>query len=131
MAEAITFDNAEAIVVGHLSGHLAVPVQRVVADPRPAKFVRVLATGAHRRNLPQLDAQITLECWAPTDAAAAALARDTYGWMCALDLDTAHVPQGSDGWLGGPYPSPDPESGTPRYVMTAIVRQRATTLGGA
>lgn len=124
--ETITFSSVEAQVIGYLTPLLATPVVRVIPASRPALFVRVLLTGTTRRSLTLADAHVTVECWAATDAAAEALARQTYALMCAMDLDDGtHVPDGPEGWMGGPYASADPVSGTPRYVMTAIVRQSA------
>lgn len=131
--EAITFPDAEAVVVGYLNslliadGDTARASTRVPGE-RPGRLVRPILTGSSRRNLSQQDAQVTVECWAPSGPDAAALARKVYGWLSALDVDGAHVPQGSDGWVGGPYSDPDPDTGSPRYTMTVIVRQRAVTL---
>ncbi len=124
---AITFPNVEAQTVAYLGPLLSVPAVRVVPASRPASFVRVLLTGTNRLSLTLADARVTVECWAATDAAAEALARQTYALLCAMDLDDGtHVPDGPDGWAGGPYASADPVSGSPRYVMTVIVRQSAT-----
>lgn len=129
MAEAITFGNVEAATVQWLASVVGVPVHRVLPDDLDDEFVRVMLTGSRRRNLVTEDAQVTLECWARSDAAAEALARTTYGWMCAMDQpDGTHVPQGEDGWVGGPYAQPDPVTSRPRYVMTAVVRHSAITL---
>lgn len=131
--EPITFDDAEGVVIGYLNplliadGDTARASTRVPGD-RPGRLVRVILTGATRRNLAQQDAQVTVECWAPDGPAAHSLARKVYGWLNALDLPGAHVPLGSNGWLGGPYSQPDPDTGSPRYVMTVIVRQSAQTL---
>lgn len=131
--EAITFPDAEAVVIGYLNGRLAADGDtarastRVPGD-RPGRLVRPILTGSTRRNLSQEDAQVTVECWAPTGPDARALAQKVYGWLCALDVDGAHVPLGSDGWVGGPYSDPDPVTGSPRYVMTCIVRQRAVVM---
>ena len=127
--EPISFGNVEAQVAGYLAPLLSVPVVRVIPSSRPASFVRLMLTGTSRRGIAQADARVTVECWAVTDAAAEALARQTYGLLCALDLpDGTHVPVGEDGWAGGPYADKDPTSGTPRYVMTVILRQPAIVL---
>ena len=129
--ERLTFPNVEAQVVGYLAPLLSVPVVRIIPSTRPASFVRMMLTGTSRRGLAQADARLTVECWATTDAAAEALARQAYGLLCALDLpDGTHVPLGSDGWAGGPYADVDPTSGSPRYVMTVVVRQSAIVLEG-
>lgn len=131
--EPITFADAEAVVISYLNplliadGDTARASTRVPGE-RPGRLVRVILTGSYRRNLSQQDAQVTVECWAPDGPAASALARKVYGWLSALDTPGAHVPAGSDGWVGGPYSQPDPETGSPRYVMTVIVRQSVEIL---
>lgn len=137
--EAITFPDAEAVVVAYLNGRLAADGDTArattrVPRERPARFVRVILTGSTRRNLSQQDAQVTVECWdsGPSEPGKQPpvidLMQKVYGWLCALDVDGAHVPLGSDGWVGGPYSDPDPETGSPRYVMTVILRQRAIVM---
>lgn len=129
MTEALTFPSVEAQVLDYLTPIVAVPVVRVVPATRPVSFVRLMLTGTTRRNLVQADARLMIECWAKTDADAEALARTVYGRMSAMNLpDGTHVPQGEDGWAGGPYASADPTTGTPRYVMACIVRQSAIVL---
>lgn len=129
MPEAITFPSVEAQALDYLTPLVTVPVERKIPETRPTSFVRLMLTGTTRRNLAQADARLTVECWAKTDTDAEALSRQVYGLMCAMDLpDGTHVPQGADGWAGGPYASADPTSGTPRYVMTCIVRQSAIVL---
>lgn len=133
MSEMVTFPDAEGVVVSYLNaalmedGDTARASTRVPGE-RPGRLVRVILTGSNRRNLAQEDAQVTVECWAPNGPDARALARKVYGWLSALDAPGAHVPVGSSGWVGGPYSMPDPETGTPRYVMTVIVRQTSETL---
>lgn len=124
----ITFPDAEALVVEYLTDKVDAHVSTRVPNPRPERLVRVILTGSARRTLTHEDAQVTVECWSPSAPDARDLAADVYGWLGTLDVNGAHVPQGPDGWLGGPYSEPDPETGTPRYVMTVIVRQR--TVGG-
>lgn len=124
--EQITFPNVEAQVRDYLTPLLDVTVERIAPERLPPVFVRVVLNGTTRRDLITAEAMVTLECWAPTDAEAEALSRRVYGALCAMDLpDGTYVPDGEDGWAGGPYPSPDPESGTPRYVMTCLVTQEA------
>lgn len=128
-AEAITFASAEALVRDYLDSVMTEPVVRVIPSPRPATFVRVMLTGTTRRTLHLADARVTIECWAPSAAEAEALSREVYGRMSAMDLtDGTYVPLGPAGWAGGPYADVDPDSGTARYTMTAIVRQPAIVL---
>lgn len=128
MSEYITFENVEEVVMDYLNGVQSVPVKRVVTDPWPDEFAKVLLTGTTRRNITLADARVTIECHAKRDDRAEAIARDIYGWMCAMSLPVAWVPEGEDGWAGGPYANVDPTRKTPRYDMTAIVRQAAVTL---
>lgn len=123
------FQDPEAVVVAYLNtrlvadGDTARASTRVPAQ-RPPRFVRAILTGTARRAVSRRDAQVTVECWAPDGPAAAALGEKVYAWLDVLDVGASHVPQAPDGWLGGPYSQPDPDTGTPRYVMTVIVRQR-------
>jgi len=125
----VAFEDPEAVVVSYLNGRLvaagdAARASTRVPNPRPPRFVRAILTGVVRRSVSRRDAQVTLECWAASAPDAAALADDVADWLEALDVGASHVPQGPDGWVGGPYSQPDPDSGSPRYVMTVIVRQR-------
>lgn len=94
-----------------------------VPRERPTRFVRVMSSGARMRNICERDARITVECWAETDLDADALGESVYTALLEFDTPFAWVPMGAAGWVGGPYPQPDPISGTPRSVMTVIVRQ--------
>ncbi|MCL2453759.1 MAG: hypothetical protein FWD18_00425 [Micrococcales bacterium] len=121
----LTLGSAEAAVLDYLSPLVDVPVLRgAPAGERPEAFVRLMLTGTRRTSLVQADAQVTVECWAPTHAAAYEVCRQVYGLLGAMDLDDGtHVPPGEDGWAAGPYASVDPDTGTPGYVMTVVVRQ--------
>jgi hypothetical protein len=123
MTEVLTFPNVEAQTLAYLEPLLEVPVDRVLRDPLPDEFVRVLLTGTRRLNISLLNRRVTLECWAKTDAAAEALASKTYGYMAAWRTDSVWVPQGEDAFAGGPYADVDPDTKRPRYTMTANVRQ--------
>jgi len=123
------FQDPEAVVVSYLNPLLIADEDTArastrVPNPRPPRLVRVILTGTVRRSVSRRDAQVTIEYWAPDGPAAAAGADKVYDWLEDLDVGGSHVPQGPDGWLGGPYSQPDPDSGSPRYVMTVIVRQR-------
>lgn len=135
MREMVTFGNIEADVVEFLeplalASAFECQVIRVLKPPLPdGPFVRVLLTGSRRLNISQMERQVTLEAWGGSDAQAHDLGSLVYGWVGSLALaDGTHVPDGEDGWLGGPYPEPDPRTERPRYVMTAIVVQPARHL---
>lgn len=123
------FPDAEAAVVAYLNplliaATLTARASTRVPNPRPSTFVRVTRTGGSRRSVAHEDAQITVECWALTSTDAATLTRRVQSWLTAMDTPTAHVPQGSSGWVGGPSYLEDPTARGPRYVMTCIVRTR-------
>lgn len=135
MAEAITFDDPEPLVVAYLTAALAerdvdAPVSTWVPSDRPDLFVRVMRTGGAPRTIAHADAYVTVECWATrgTDEAASDLARLCFGLMSALDTESAHVPAGPRGVVGLPVSLPDPDSSASRYVFTRVVRLRAHAL---
>lgn len=120
------FDDPVAIVVAYLNAVLPADVRATgrVPNPRPARFVRCVLTGADRFTPVHRDARVTLECWAPTDAEADRLSALVEQMVDGMGDDWNHVPI-HNGWAGGPHQSPDPDSGTPRVVMTANLRQRS------
>lgn len=96
-----------------------------VPNPRPTRFWRLLRAGATTLSVAHRDVRIVVECWESDEARAETFGDWTHGLLSALNLSGGHVPQGAGGWLGGPYSQPDPDSGTPRSVMTVILRQRS------
>ena len=94
-----------------------------VPKPRPSRFVRLMQAGVTTLSVGHRDVRIVVECWEADEEAAERLADLIFGWLSAMSTPDGLVPDGPDGWLGGPYSQPDPDSGSPRYVMTAIVRQ--------
>lgn len=125
----MTYANPVAVIRAHIDAHAAAANDTVrayggVPSPRPARFVRLMLAGATVRSVAHRDARVVVECWETSEAAAERLADLVHGWMCDLDAPGGHVPPGASGWLGGPYSQPDPDSGTPRYVMTVNFRQR-------
>jgi hypothetical protein len=123
VAEALATPNVEAQTIEYLEPLIELPVERVAPDPLPEEFVRVLLTGTRRINLSLLERQVTLECWAITDARAEAISSLVYGHMGAWRTDSVWVPEGENAFLSGPYADIDPISKRPRYTMTANVRQ--------
>lgn len=121
------FADPEALVVAHLDPLGVVVSTRLPPTPVTDGVVRVMLTGTSRRSMAHRDCQITLECWSPDSPDAADLAELVRSRVETLDTPGGHVPQGPAGWVGGPYADDDALSGTPRYVMTVIVRQRRLT----
>lgn len=135
--EAITFPDAEGVVIGYLNNLLAgrgdaARVANKVPSPRPARFVKVTRAGGGRRSLAQEDAQVTAQCWDVDSPEASELARLCRGLLAAMDINAngvvAHVPQGEEGEVGGVAFFPDPDTNLPRYQFTVIVRQRAQVI---
>lgn len=120
------FDDPVAVMVAYLNAALDGPVRAAgqVPNPRPASFVRCVLTGADRFTPVHRDARVTLECWAPTDAEATTLSAVVEDLVDGMYDNWNHIPL-EYGWAGGPHLSPDPDSGTPRVVMTANLRQRS------
>lgn len=116
------FPDATALTIAHLSALLEVPVVETAPDPRPDRLVRVMWTGSQRVSDTVRDTSVTVECWAPTSALAHQLGELVHDALCALDTPAGFVPDGEDGWIGGPYTSADPDTGTPQCVMTVRVR---------
>lgn len=118
MAEAIAPADAEALLVAHLAAVLAVPVATRVPNPRPPSMVRLSLADTTRQTAAHFYSRLIVECWAPTEPAAAALARTAYAHTVALEGEDA----GAD-WVGdvvevgGPANFPEPEVG-PRYQFT-------------
>ena len=91
-----------------------------VPDLLPRRFVRLLDSGSTPRTVVHRDSRVTEECWNKGGPAAAKQdAEDVYAALDEWDL----VPVW-DGWPSGPYAQPDPITGTPRYVMTCLIRHR-------
>ena len=131
--EAITFPDAEGVVIGYLNAQLAgrgdaARVSNMVPNPRPTRLVKVTRTGGGRRSLAQEDAQITVQCWDADSPEASDLARIVRGLLWAMSINAngvvAHVPTE----VGGPAFFPDPDTNLPRYQFTVIVRLRAQVL---
>ena len=124
----MAFDDPVKIICDHLRGTpelSGVPAFSKVPDPRPPKLIRASLTGSRRRSLIHRDARVTVECWAPTDTEVYRLGAQVEDALSELNTNWAFVPGGDGGWVGGPAELPDPDSGTPRVVMTVNLRQRS------
>lgn len=95
-----------------------------VPSPRPDRFVRLMCVGTATTSLAHRDVRIVAECWETSESNAEAFGDTVSDLLASMDAASGHVPNGPAGWAGGPYSQPDPDSGTPRAVMTFILRQR-------
>lgn len=96
-----------------------------VPDPRPTRFIRLQQSGSRHWSPAHRDVQVVVECHDTSEYEAERLSDLVAGWLAAMDTPNGYVPESGDGWLGGPYTQPDPDSGTPRYVQTVVLRQRS------
>lgn len=121
---AVLFADAALLLVAHLRSELTsrgvgVAVGTRVPNPRPASLVRVERTGGPRLNLVTDGAQISVECWAPTEKAAHDLAQ-----LCRAVVNDARGRAFSGVAVyrvtefSGPQLEPDADSEHPRYRQT-------------
>ena len=124
----LTITHLRAALPDH---DVTAPVHNEVPNPRPSAFVRVLRTGGPKNNdLPILeDAQLTVECWADDQPAAAALARVTralVNGMAGTVISGAQCYQVTE--FSGPADLPDPVSDQHRMTWTVAVRFRGARI---
>lgn len=120
MAPLITFPDAVTLALPYLVSALADPSVTVAAsvpNPRPANLVTLRRAGGTERvngilDRPRIDAQV----WAGSEFAALALADLIRGHLLAAPGRVVGVSRAST--FLGPTPIPDPESGTPRVLLT-------------
>jgi hypothetical protein len=124
VAEAIAPPDAEALLVAHLAAELAARsitarVASRVSNPRPAgSYIRVSLADTQQQTPRHFYSRLIVECWAPSDLAAAELARTTYALTMALKGEDAGTEWVGDAvQAGGPVNFPEPEVG-PRYQFT-------------
>jgi hypothetical protein len=127
----IMFPDAELVMCDWLRSALLargynVPVATAVPATRPPSFVRLMRTGGARHTLVSDAAQITVECFAVKESAAAnlaaicrALIHSTPGQVPAVMVYRVEE-------LGGPQNLPDPSTTQYRYTQTFEVHLRGT-----
>lgn len=71
-------------------------------------------------------ATVVVECWDTDGVAAENLGGLLVGLLCAMDGETinGHLVLHAE-VLGGPANDPDPDTTTPRYTISALLRLRA------
>jgi hypothetical protein len=125
MAEAILNVDAEQLIIAHLAAALAEPVSQRIPSPRPSAFVTVRRTGGVRREVVIDAAQITVDAWGDTPAAAHDLAqsvRSLIHAMVGVPLTGAVVVRVDE--FAGPGYFPDDVSDQDRYTATYSVHLR-------
>lgn len=136
MGELVVFPDVVAVVkaaiearLGEVAGMSGVPVVERVPAERPARFVRLLRTGGFVVDVVIDRAMLTVEAWAPSEQASAALASAVRAVINAM-------PGGVHGGVAvyrvvefsGPANSPDPVSRTPRHTWTIEVAVRGSAV---
>lgn len=130
MAEVVVFGDVEAALIDFLNTELSArgyvaPVTSLVPRTRPSSFVRVFRTGGGHNldpNIPNEEAQVTVECWAGTHSGSHDLAQITRGLIYSSRGVVNNVQRIEE--LGGPAYLPDPLSDHPRYTFTLLVTWR-------
>lgn len=134
MNDFILFPDATATVIDYLADLLpdygeTCLVVKQVPNPRPSKFVQVFRTGGPTHNLVVDGAQLTVECWAETDAEAADLAALVRAALLAIRSDVVGtVTFYKVDELAGPADLPDPESDQARMTWSVVAFVRGIDL---
>lgn len=130
----ILFPDATETVILYLTDILddygeTCPVVKEVPQSRPAKFVQVFRTGGPRHNLVVDGAQLTISCWADTDAEAADLASLVRAALLAIRSEVVGtVTFYKVDELAGPADLPDPDSQQARMTWSVIAFLRGVDL---
>jgi hypothetical protein len=114
--------KAEALVIAHLNATCSAPASSKIPNPRPLRYFQVQNTGSTVRSLTVRDVHVTIGATTASESDASDLADEAVGALTDWGTDVAWVPEGDEGWAGGPYSFPDPVADLPRYQMTVIVR---------
>lgn len=121
------FANAQALINQYLKAETGIHCYTVIPKTRPARFIRTIRTGGYLANGVTDVARITVECWNNTKAGAQADAQQARAALLALrgtSLEGVKVHRVEE--IAAPADSPDPDSSTPRYVLTHEVHLRGT-----
>lgn len=124
--EVITFADTEDLANQYFSAALAarsrpMPVGSRVPAPRPAEFVRVMATGGGRLNLLIDRPVLTVEAWAGSEEEAVQLVQLLRGLVGAATHHEHGFQVADVASISAPVNMPDPETGHRRYTFNAAV----------
>lgn len=130
MTEVIVFPDVEKLLTDWLPAQLAdyghaVHVGTSVPNPRPAIFVRILATGGQRNNLVQDAPTVVYEAWAAKETDAVTVAQLTRALIVSLAGQTVGgVMVYRVNEFASPASLPDPLSSQTRYTGTVSILLR-------
>lgn len=120
------FDDPVAVLIADLRARDPVtPTVGRVPDQRPVRFRRVVFVGSHAISPVHRIARLLVECWAEDDVSADRFGAHTEALLPDSGTHWNRIPPAPDCWVAGPVPLPDPDSGTPRAVMTVAMTQRS------
>ena len=120
------FDDPVAVLVADLTARdPTVQTSGRVPNPRLARFRRVFLVGTQAITTAHRIARLTVEDWAATDVAADRAGAATEALLPDSGDGWNRIMPAPDCWVAGPVPLPDPESGSPRAVMTVSMIQRS------
>lgn len=123
----VFFPDAVDLVCAYLTEELAATVVPRVPQDRPAEFILVRRVGGVRRDIVTDEATLVVEAWAATDEAAHDLAQQARGYLHVLRGRTIEgVAVYGCAESAGPALLPDPESRSPRYTQTIVLRTRGS-----
>lgn len=115
------FDDLDKQMIDYLAPLFdGAVVSTEVPTPRPDRLIRVMRTGNRRLSVAHRSVQYTVECWSTLGETDAERLADR---VEAVLSDWEMVPTGEDGWVSGPVPQRDPDTGCDRYIMTCAVIQ--------
>lgn len=121
------YANAQGLVNAYLAEATGRRCVTTIPADRPDRFVRTIRTGGYTPNGITDVARLTFECWADKKADAHADAQQVRAAILALrgvSLSGVKVHRVEE--IAAPADSPDPDSSTPRYVLTHEVYLRGT-----
>ena len=122
MSEILVTPDAVLAATAYLRtalGALADRVATSVPSTMPNNMVKVSLTGGSRAGLVSDAAQLTVECWSPTEPETSLLARTAHAYMlAAAGVEAGGLWVRKVETVGGVQSFPDPDTNKPRYQFT-------------
>lgn len=121
------FANVQGLINAHLAAVTGLRCVTQIPTTRPERFVRTIRTGGFLANEVTDVARLTVECWAKDKSTAQQDAQQIRGALLALrGMSLSGVKVHRVAEIAAPSDSPDPDTTTPRYVLTHEVHLRGT-----